>query len=288
MKAAIMSVTKAGSQETSNTITSVVFVNRTTKNTVASFNPRKASSATMSDYSFEFDLSNLGQSAGEIPLQAIITDDGGNTATKNLSMVAIDVTCVSVQTLNYTRETSLQVGGPRTSIPMYRFPNNASDRGIRTKIEIYKNNAWETLQEIVITDTYPHNVSIDPTGMGHGAYPIRIHGEDIGSRRNDIVGTGVMGNYLHTAVMVIEEGNTTPIILTRWYSENETARVKLYETISVDFAVYDPETTAPTVAVLVNDVQQTTRTAYRSQTYTYLHRVQDVVYDGTVTLNVIV
>ena len=91
MKAAIMSVTKAGSQETSNSIMSVNFVNRTTKNTVAFFNPRKASSATLTDYSFEFDLSSLCQNAGELPLQAVITDDGGNTATKNISIIAVDV-----------------------------------------------------------------------------------------------------------------------------------------------------------------------------------------------------
>lgn len=275
VKAAIMSVTKAGSQETSNTIASVVFVNRTTKNTVASFNPRKASSATMSDYSFEFDLSNLGQSAGEIPLQAVITDDGGNTATKNLSMVAIDVTCVSVQTLNYTRETSLQVGGPKTSIPMYRFPNNASDRGIRTKIEIYKNNAWETLQEIVITDTYPHNVSIDPTGMGHGAYPIRIQGTDVAS--------GTKGNILHTAIMVIEQREDVadydkPIVVARW-SDDTDGEVKLFETLQIDIACYQRSTNPTTVQVKITDettgVSETISesTMYRNRYYTIEKRI---------------
>ena len=149
---------------------SVNFVNRTTKNTVAFFSPRKASSATLKDYSFDFDLSSLCQNAGELPLQAVITDDGGNTATKNISIIAIDVTCESVQTLNYTKETSLQVGGQKTSIPMYRFPNNASELGINTKVEILKNGEWEVLQETIVRDTYPHNVSIDPTGLGPVSY----------------------------------------------------------------------------------------------------------------------
>ena len=37
--------------------------------------------------------------------------------------------------------------------------------------------------------------------LTHGAYPLRIHGEDVGS--------GVRGNYLHTAIMVVEAGNNT-------------------------------------------------------------------------------
>ena len=275
VKAAIMSVTKAGSQETSNSIMSVNFVNRTTKNTVAFFNPRKASSATLTDYSFEFDLSSLCQNAGELPLQAVITDDGGNTATKNISIIAVDVTCESVQTLNYTRETSLQVGGQKTSIPMYRFPNNASDRGIRTVVEIYKNGDWETLQDVVVNDTYPHNVSIDPTGLGHGAYPIRIQGTDVAS--------GTRGNVLHTAVMVIEQREEVadydkPIVVARW-SDDSDGEVKLFETLKIDLACYQRSKNPCVVEVtMTNETTDTTETLsessmYRNRYYTIEKRV---------------
>jgi hypothetical protein len=275
VKAAIMSVTKAGSQETSNSIMSVNFVNRTTKNTVAFFSPRKASSATLKDYSFDFDLSSLCQNAGELPLQAVITDDGGNTATKNISIIAIDVTCESVQTLNYTKETSLQVGGQKTSIPMYRFPNNASELGINTKVEILKNGEWEVLQETIVRDTYPHNVSIDPTGLGHGAYPLRIQGTDIAS--------GTKGNVLHTAVMVIEQRESVadydkPIVVARW-SDDSDGEVKLFETLKIDLACYQRSTPTPTVEVRVTD--KTTgasetlaeRVMYRNQYYTMEKRI---------------
>lgn len=275
VKAAIISVTKAGSQESSNSIMSVNFVNRTTKNTVAFFNPRKASSATLTDYSFEFDLSSLCQNAGELPLQAVITDDGGNTATKNISIIAIDVTCESVQTLNYTRETSLQVGGQKTSIPMYRFPNNASDKGIRTKIEIFKNGDWETIQDVVVNDTYPHNVSIDPTGLGHGAYPIRIQGTDVAS--------GTKGNVLHTAVMVIEQRDSVsdydkPIVVARW-SDDSNGEVKLFETLKIDLACYQRSKNPAIVEVTVTN--QTTGTSetlsessmYRNRYYTIEKRI---------------
>ena len=289
VKAAIMSVTKAGSQETSNSIMSVNFVNRTTKNTVAFFNPRKASSATLTDYSFEFDLSSQCQNAGELPLQAVITDDGGNTATKNISIIAVDVTCESVQTLNYTRETSLQVGGQKTSIPMYRFPNNASDRGIRTVVEIYKNGDWETLQDVVVNDTYPHNVSIDPTGLGHGAYPIRIQGTDVAS--------GTRGNVLHTSVMVIEQREEVadydkPIVVARW-SDDSDGKVKLFETLKIDLACYQRSKNPCVVEVTV--ANQSTgaietiseSSMYRNRYYTIEKRIvgysqgDTLVFDAT-------
>lgn len=289
VKAAIMSVTKAGSQETSNSIMSVNFVNRTTKNTVAFFNPRKASSATLTDYSFEFDLSSQCQNAGELPLQAVITDDGGNTATKNISIIAVDVTCESVQTLNYTRETSLQVGGQKTSIPMYRFPNNASDRGIRTVVEIYKNGDWETLQDVVVNDTYPHNVSIDPTGLGHGAYPIRIQGTDVAS--------GTRGNVLHTSVMVIEQREEVadydkPIVVARW-SDDSDGEVKLFETLKIDLACYQRSKNPCVVEVTVanqstGEIETISESSmYRNRYYTIEKRIvgysqgDTLVFDAT-------
>lgn len=289
VKAAIMSVTKAGSQETSNSIMSVNFVNRTTKNTVAFFNPRKASSATLADYSFEFDLSSLCQNAGELPLQAVITDDGGNTATKNISIIAVDVTCESVQTLNYTRETSLQVGGQKASIPMYRFPNNASDKGIRTKVEMFKNGDWETLQDVVVNDTYPHNVSIDPTGLGHGAYPIRIQGTDVAS--------GTRGNVLHTAVMVIDQREEVadydkPIVVARW-SDDSDGEVKLFETLKIDLACYQRSKNPAVVEVTVTNQSTgaietlSESSMYRNRYYTIEKRIvgysqgDTLVFDAT-------
>lgn len=85
-RVAIISVTKAGSQESSNSIASVQFVDRTTKKVVATFDTKKPSSATLEDYSFSFDLSSLYAEAGQGSLQMTVADDGGNTASKNLSV----------------------------------------------------------------------------------------------------------------------------------------------------------------------------------------------------------
>lgn len=84
--ASILSVTKAGNQETSNSITNVQFVDRTTKKVVATFDTKKPSSSTLEDYSFVFDLSSLYVNAGQGSLQMVVVDDSGNTASKNLSV----------------------------------------------------------------------------------------------------------------------------------------------------------------------------------------------------------
>ena len=102
-------------------------------------------------------------------MQAQITADRAHTATKNISLIAVDVARVSVQTLNYAKDTSLEVGGMSKNIQMYKFPNNASDKGILVKVEIYKAGEWQVLTTATITDTYSHNVLINPSGLAHGA-----------------------------------------------------------------------------------------------------------------------
>lgn len=276
LKAAIRSVTQlADGSAQDNKIASVVFTNRTTKTVVASFKPNQASSSSLKAFNFEFDLSSIAANAGSTELQAVATDATGKTATRNVELIAVDVTVESSQTLNYTKDTSLQVGGQKVSIPMYRFPHNASDKGIQTKIEIYKSGAWETLESVLVKDTYTHNVTVDPTGMGHGAYPLRIQGTDVAS--------GLTGNVLHTAVMVIEQRESVsdynkPIVVARWYDNNE-GKVKLFETVSFDVACYERDNANPTVEMSVTDVTKKTteniasKTMNRSSYYTIEKRI---------------
>ena len=276
LKAAIRSVTQlADGSAQDNKIASVVLTNRTTKTVVASFKPNQASSSSLQAFNFEFDLSSIAANAGSTELQAVSTDATGKTATRNVEMIAVDVTVESSQTLNYTKDTSLQVGGQNVSIPMYRFPHNASDKGIQTKIEIYKNGAWETLENVLVKDTYTHNVTVNPTGMGHGAYPLRIQGTDVAS--------GLTGNVLHTAVMVIEQRESVsdynkPIVVARWYDDNN-GKVKLFQTVSFDVACYQRNNANPTVEVSVTDVTKNTtesiasKTMNRSSYYTIEKRI---------------
>lgn len=286
--AAIMSITKAGSQETSNSITNVQFVDRTTKKVVATFDTKKPSSSTLEDYSFVFDLSSLYVNAGQGSLQMQVVDDGGNTARKNLSVTSVDVTCVSAQTLNYTKDTSLEVGGKPKNILMFSYPNNSSDKGVKTTIEIYRDGSWKTLATPIITDTYSHTVNIDPTGLSHGAYPIRIQGQDVSS--------GVKGNVLYTAVMVIQQDSSLddydkPIVVARW-SDNSDGKKKLYSTISFDVAVYQRSTSRPEATVTLTNVAGgkvetvTKQIMVREKTFTISKRLVSYAENDQLTFDV--
>lgn len=285
MRAAIRSVTTVGSNEQDNLIERVELYDRDTNQLLETYRLNKASSTDVEDYSFEFDLSSYFAQAGSRRFKFVAYDDSENNGSRNINVTAVDVTIRSEQTLNYTGSTYVQEGGAIKSLPMYRFPNNASDKGILCTVEIFIDGQWKTLGTQIVSDTFSHSISINPNNcagsvLKHGAYPLRIHGEDVAS--------GVVGNYLHTAVMVINASNTTPIVVTRWLSETKDAVVKQYQTVSMDFAVYNPLASACEVSIIetvggAETVKQTT-TAYRSVTYTYTQRVQGYATDGSVTI----
>ena len=280
LHAAIKSVTTVGNEEQLNTIATVDIYDRDTNTLLRTVNVNQASSADLTTYDFSFDLSEYFTAAGVKRLRLVATDDAANTGSRNINVTAVDVTISSVQTLQYTQSTALQVGGSAKSIPLYKFANNASDRGINAITEIYLNGEWQVLGQAVITDTYSHGVSINPNNclgsvLTHGAYPIRVHGVDVAS--------GVVGNYLYTGIFVINESSTAPLVVESWLSETVNPVVKLYETITVNYAVYDPTTTAATAVVYLDGTAVSTHTAYRSSAYTYTHQVTGVASNGTVS-----
>ena len=278
LRAAVRSVTTVGASEQDNTIATIALYDRDTNTLLDVFTFNKASSASLSTYDFVMDVSQYFANAGVRRFRCLITDDGGNTGSRNINVTAVDVTVSSVQTLQYTQSTALTVGGGAKSIPLYKFANNASDRGITAITEIYLNGSWQQLGSSVVTDTYSHGITIDPTNclgvsLTHGAYPIRVHGVDVAS--------GVIGNYLYTGIFVIDESSTTPLVVESWTCETVNATVKLYETITVNYAVYNPTNNAPTATVYLDGNAVQSHTAYRSTSYTYTHQVTGVVSDGS-------
>lgn len=279
LRAAVRSVTTVGSTEQDNMIATIALYDRDTNTLLETFTFNRASSASMSSYDFLMDVSQYFANAGMRRFRCVATDDAGNTGSRNINVTAVDVTISSVQTLQYTSSTALTVGGASKSIPLFKFANNASDRGIQAITEIYIGGSWRELGTSVIQDTYSHAITIDPTNclgytLAHGAYQIRVHGVDVAS--------GVVGNYLYSGIFVIGDGNFTPIVVMSWMSETEDASAKLYETISVNYAVYDPTTNAPNADVYLNDNLVQTHTAYRSSAYIFTHQVSGVASDGSV------
>lgn len=289
LRAAVRSVTMQGQQEQLNIIERVELYDRDTNQLLTTYRKNQASSSDIETFDFEFDLSEYFTIAAQRKFRFVAYDDGDHSGSRNINVTAVDVTIRSEQTLNYTSSTYVAVGGNPRSLPMYKFPNNASDKGILCTTEIFIGGEWKVLGTATISDSYQKSISINPknccgVALSHGAYPIRIHGEDIAS--------GVVGNYLHTTILVVELGNTTPLIATRWYSEGVDASVKQYETINLDFAVYDPATDGVEAEFVETIGSQTSvkgsRVAYRSETYAYTQRVGGVPIDGSTVINLAV
>ena len=275
LRAAVRSVTTVGSSEQENTIAIIALYDRDTNTLLEVFNFNKASSASMSTYDFVMDVSKYFVSAGVRRFRFLITDDGGNTGSRNINVTAVDVTITSTHNIT---STDLKVGGSAKSVPLFKFANNSSDRGITAITEIYLNGEWQQLGTSLVTDVYSHSISIDPMNclgeeLAHGAYPIRVHGVDVAS--------GVVGNYLYTTIFVIDDTSTVPLVAETWYSDEEEATKKLYETIEMSYAVYDPANDSPTAAVYLDGSSVQSHTAYRGVVYTYSHQVTGVVSDGT-------
>lgn len=277
---------KNGADFEGGIIEKVELYDRDTNQLLETYRLNKATSADKETFDFSFDVSRYFTLASQRKFKLIAYDDSDRKASRNINVTAVDLTIKSEQTLNYTASTAIPVGSQSAkTLPMYRFPNNASDKGILCTTEIYISGQWKTLGTATVSDSFAHSITIDPKNccgavLTHGAYPLRIHGEDIAS--------GVVGNYLHTAVMVVDSSNTAPIVVSRWYSEKQDGEVKQYESISIDFAAYATNNNQVAVDIVetIGNRQTVKRStlANRNTTYNYSQRVQGHDTDGSVTI----
>lgn len=276
--AAIRSITSNGVESSENLIEKLELVDRESGLTVWQETVNKASSGDMKDFSFELEFTSYFTAAGTRKFKLVATDESGNTGSKNINVTAVDITCTCVQVLNYTPETLLTPTTASFNLPLYKFGNNTSDKGITAQVDIKINGEWQSLSSTVVTDNYSHSVVIRPASLGlqHGAYPLRVQGIDVAS--------GVKGNIIYTSVMVIAPESTVPIVALR-YDDKNGGVVRLYETIELEVACYDPlEMTSP-VSVKANDVQITQISAGRNKTYQVKQQLQGYKADGTDTVN---
>lgn len=279
----IRSITTTGATGQLNTIESIEVWDRESNQLLETKVLNQPSSADADTFDFFIDLSSYFSVASTRKFKFVVKDDTEHTGTRNMSVTAVDVTIHSEQTLNYTSSTVVNVGGATRTLPMYRFPNNASDQGILCTTEIHLDGEWKVLGTATISDTFTHSISVNPRDclgevLKHGAYAIRIHGVDIAS--------GVIGNYLFTTIMVVETDNTTPIIATRYYSDTETPTIQQYESVSVDFAIFDLANSTSSIEVYLDGKAVNTRDCYRATTYTYTQRIQGVATDGSYTAKI--
>lgn len=281
VEASIRSISTNGSEENLNMIEKVELYDRDTNVLLDTYNENKSSSATLQDYDFEFDLSAYMTVAGTKRFKMVFYDDSGNTGSRNINLVAVDVTISSTQTLQYSPSTVLEVNGAAKSISLYKFANNANQ--ITAITEIFLDGTWQKLvEDRIVKDTYSVSEVIDPKNcvgreLTHGVYQLRIHGEDKQS--------GVVGNYLYTSLFVIG-ASTTPLVATRWYSSEETSKIKIYESVNIEYAVYDPNTTTALAMVFLGSELVSSHTAYRTDKYMFTRQITTVQQGATFDVKV--
>lgn len=287
LRCAIKSVSFDGDTEILGTIRTISILDALTRIELWSRTVNTTSSTSALDFKseFEFDFTDYITSASSKDFLIRASDADGNTKTRQITVTAVDVTCTCIQTLNYSSATALEVGGREKSLPMYKFENNVSTKqGILVTTEMFFDGEWRVLGTATVTDSYSHNISIDPCNvfgggekMAHGAYPIRIQGKDLAS--------GVIGNTIYTAVMCVDEKAAAPIVVMR-YDDRNSGKVRLYDSISLDVAAYTPGKTETPVEVVIDGIVATTVNCPVGQPYNVSKQVQGYATDGTKTLDI--
>ena len=275
-RAAIRSITMAGASEVDNAIATLELIDRDTNLTVWSENVNKPSSASMDDFSFSIDFTPFLSQAGLRRFTLKATDEAGYSTTKFISVTAEDITVsvAGVQVLHVREDAMITPAMTRATVDLFKFENNQSDKGIDAVVDILINGEWKELHRSVITDTFTKSISFNPAELGltHGAYPIRISGTSLNS--------GVKGNTVYSAIMVVDPEEKTPLVAIR-YDDKSGGTVKLYESVVFDVAVYNPTSINTIINTKANDTLISQLLCDNTHTYNVSKQIQGFA-DGDV------
>ena len=266
-KAAIRSVSSASGIEQENTIETIEIIDRDSGLTLMSQRVNAPSSGDLADFSFDIDFSDFFTGASVRRFSLVATDDTGAQGRKNITVTAVDVTCVCTQTLQYNAANPVTTTTDVASIPLFKFPNNQSNKGISTQIDIQIGGSWQPLSTVIVNDAYSHNIQLRPRALGlrHGSYPIRVQGTDVAS--------GTVGNTIYTAVIVLEPGNGAPVVSMR-YDDRNNGKVANFETLALDIAVYNPSAAQSHIDIMLNGERISQLLAVNTRTYTYKQQIK--------------
>ena len=284
VNAAIRSVSYDGGEEIAGVIRKVEIIDATSGLSLWSENINQNSSTSATNYSFKFDFTPYFTEAAAKDFTLVAYDAEGNIKRRTITVTAVDVTCTSVQTLNYTTSSALEVGGTTKNLLMYKFANNVSKQGVKVFTEMFYNGEWRSLGVATITDSYSHSISIDPCNvfgggerLGHGSYPVRVYGEDVAS--------GVTGNTIYTSVMCVDSISKEPIVALRFNDANNGV-VRLYDNLEIEVAAYTPGKNSTTAEVYIDGKEVTSVECQISQTYPVRKQIQGYATDGSATIEV--
>lgn len=239
-KAAIRSVTTVGNVETDNSIESLQLIDKDTKAVVWSAKVNKASSPSMTSFTYDIDFTSFFSVAGQKTFTLIATDDTGKTGRKNITVIAEDLTLSCTQRLSET----VAPTDTQKYIEMYAFQNNQSEGGIRCNVDILVGGEWKAVHSEVVTNAFSRSVMFNAVELGlkHGAYKLRMQGESVDS--------GVKGNTVYSTIMCVDPASRDMLVAIR-YDDHNDGKIKLFESVSVDVAAYrvDADGTATTALV---------------------------------------
>lgn len=130
---------------------------------------------------------------------------------------------------------------------------------------MYYNGEWKKLGEAMVSDSYTKSISVNPNDvfgggerLSHGAYPVRIFGTESKS--------GVKGNTIYSALMCIDENNSTPIVALRFNDKNN-GTLRLYDNLTVEVAAYTPGKTETHIDVFCDEEKVTSVDAMMLKRY---------------------
>lgn len=250
IRLAIMSRTGSGEMVSYNNIETLQLKDKSTGETLETFNVNRESSASDKDYSFTIPVKSYFSEAMNRKFVVVATDDGGNTAQKTISVTAVNLKLSRVWALYKT----LQEGsGLVTMTDVFKL-SSANKSTVTAHIKV--GEEWKLISQTSVASTRSQDLQINVSSLEltHGAYTVRIVAQDVES--------GVWSNYQFFDVMIVNPSSLMPIVSLAHSEETETAwSVRKYANLNIEVACYDPSHVATDAHVEIHKVAKVTNTS---------------------------
>lgn len=250
IRLAIMSRTGSGEMVSYNNIETLQLKDKSTGETLETFNVNRESSSSDTDYTFTIPVKSYFSEAMNRKFVVVATDDGGNTAQKTISVTAVNLKLSRVWALYKT----LQEGsGLVTMTDVFKL-SSANKSTVTAHIKT--GDEWKLISQTSVASTRSQDLQINVSSLGlkHGAYTIKVVAQDMES--------GVWSNYQFFDVMIVNPSSLMPVVALAHSEDTETAwAAKQYANLNIEVACYDPGHVATDAHVEIHKVAKVTNTS---------------------------
>ena len=250
IRLAIMSRTGSGEMVSYNNIETLQLKDKSTGETLETFNVNRESSSSDTDYTFTIPVKSYFSEAMNRKFVVVATDDGGNTAQKTISVTAVNLKLSRVWALYKT----LQEGsGLVTMTDVFKL-SSANKSTVTAHIKT--GDEWKLISQTSVASTRSQDLQINVSSLGlkHGAYTIKVVAQDVES--------GVWSNYQFFDVMIVNPSSLMPVVALAHSEDTETAwAAKQYANLNIEVACYDPSHVATDAHVEIHKVAKVTNTS---------------------------